>query len=404
MFPDPELLGVDPIIPDPTYVQQSGARAALVLTHGHEDHIGGVPHVAAAHGRPGLRHAADARARRTEAARTRARRDRPSSCRCGRATRRRSDRSTIEFIRVTHSIPDCVALAIHTPVGIVVHTGDFKIDQTPIDGEHFDIHRFASSARQGVLALFADSTNVDRRGFTGPRPKSWRRSRKSSPARTGRWSWPLRVEHLSDADPRGSGGAVRSQGRVRRPRHDRELARSRSVSATCGFPPACRSRLGCPQLSAAGHPVSDDRLAGRADVGVVADRHRRPSAREARPRRHRRAVGPRHPREREGDWPRHRPRRAARRRRHLRRDQTRARIGSRQRGRAQTDALAGPPAVFHPRARGISATVAACAHRRAVVRGTRATAGDSARRERRFARARRQWAPGSRERRRSAAC
>src|SRR5207245_3634537 len=73
----------------------------------------------------------------------------------------------IEFIRVTHSMPDCVALAIHTPEGVIVHTGDFKIDQTPIDGEHFDVHRFAELGAAGVLALFADSTNIDRRGFTG---------------------------------------------------------------------------------------------------------------------------------------------------------------------------------------------------------------------------------------------
>src|SRR5438067_12932800 len=64
-------------------------------------------------------------------------------------------------------MPDCAALAIHTPVGIVVHTGDFKIDQTPIDGAHFDVHRFAQLGSEGVLALFADSTNIDRRGFTG---------------------------------------------------------------------------------------------------------------------------------------------------------------------------------------------------------------------------------------------
>src|SRR3989442_14938087 len=85
---------------------------------------------------------------------------------------RRRERVTIgpfsvEFIRVTHSMPDCVALAIHTPVGVIVHTGDFKIDQTPIDGEHFDVHRFAQLGSEGVLALFADSTNIDRRGFTG---------------------------------------------------------------------------------------------------------------------------------------------------------------------------------------------------------------------------------------------
>ena len=73
----------------------------------------------------------------------------------------------VEFIRVTHSMPDCVALALHTPAGVIVHTGDFKVDQTPLDGEHFDFHRFAALGAQGVLALFADSTNIDRRGWTG---------------------------------------------------------------------------------------------------------------------------------------------------------------------------------------------------------------------------------------------
>src|SRR5207253_8088972 len=73
----------------------------------------------------------------------------------------------IEFVRVTHSMPDCVALAIHTPAGILIHTGDFKIDQTPLDGQAFDLHRFAELGAAGVLALFSDSTNADRRGFTG---------------------------------------------------------------------------------------------------------------------------------------------------------------------------------------------------------------------------------------------
>ena len=73
----------------------------------------------------------------------------------------------VEFLRVTHSTPDCVAIAIHTPVGTIIHTGDFKIDQTPIDGQHFDLHRFAELGTPGVLALFADSTNIDRKGFTG---------------------------------------------------------------------------------------------------------------------------------------------------------------------------------------------------------------------------------------------
>jgi ribonuclease J len=74
---------------------------------------------------------------------------------------------TIEFLRVTHSTPGCVAVAIHTPVGVIIHSGDFKVDQTPLDGEHFDFHRFAELGAQGVLALFSDSTNIERPGFTG---------------------------------------------------------------------------------------------------------------------------------------------------------------------------------------------------------------------------------------------
>jgi ribonuclease J len=74
---------------------------------------------------------------------------------------------SIEFLRVTHSMPDCVAVAIHTPRGVVVHTGDFKIDQTPLDGEHVDLPRLAELGTQGVLAMLGDSTNIDRKGFAG---------------------------------------------------------------------------------------------------------------------------------------------------------------------------------------------------------------------------------------------
>src|SRR5262245_35903098 len=166
MFPDPELLGVDRIIPDLAYLQQRGPAAALVLTHGHEDHIGGVPHVlphldgpiyatplTLALVEPKLQEHGLAGSHPLLAVRP--------------YDRVQAGPFTIEFIRVTHSMPDCGALAIHTPAGVVSHTGDFKIDQTPLDGEHFDVHRFAELGGQGVLALFADSTNIDRRGFTG---------------------------------------------------------------------------------------------------------------------------------------------------------------------------------------------------------------------------------------------
>ena len=167
MFAGPELPGVDLLIPDLTYLQRCQPRpSALLLTHGHEDHIGGVPYfwpliegnvyaspLTLALLRPKLEEHGIDPGDRLVAVKPR-QRVRIGDC-------------EVEFLRVTHSMPDCLALAIHTPAGTIVHTGDFKIDQTPIDGQHFDVHRFAELGSAGVLALFGDSTNVDRKGFTG---------------------------------------------------------------------------------------------------------------------------------------------------------------------------------------------------------------------------------------------
>ena len=167
MFPEPEAFGVDLVIPDLTPLDAYRGRIkALVLTHGHEDHIGAIPHVidridgpiygspfTLAMVQPKLEeHGIDVRDRLTPV--------RPRQIVDVGEFR-------IEFLRVTHSMPDCLALAIHTPVGILVHTGDFKIDQTPLDGETFDLHRMGELGSAGVLALLSDSTNADREGFTG---------------------------------------------------------------------------------------------------------------------------------------------------------------------------------------------------------------------------------------------
>lgn len=167
MFPEPELFGVDLVIPDVSALDRyAGKLAALILTHGHEDHIGAVPHIlrhvqGPVYGTPFTlallqpkldEHGIDAEGRLITVA--------PKQ-------RVEIGPFTVEFLRVTHSVPDCVALAIHTPQGVLIHTGDFKIDYTPLDDERTDLRRLAELGQQGVLALFADSTNADRPGTTG---------------------------------------------------------------------------------------------------------------------------------------------------------------------------------------------------------------------------------------------
>jgi ribonuclease J len=165
MFPEPELLGVDLIIPDLRQLQQYRIQA-LVLTHGHEDHIGAVPHVlpfvdGPIYGTPLTLAFVEAKlAAHSDEARARLTHVRPRD-------RVQVGSFTIEFLRVTHSMPDCVAVAVTTPAGLVLHTGDFKIDQTPLDGEHVDFHRFAELGAAGVLVLLGDSTNVERKGVSG---------------------------------------------------------------------------------------------------------------------------------------------------------------------------------------------------------------------------------------------
>ena len=167
MFPGPDSFGVDLVIPDLSHLRQAGRRlSALVLTHGHEDHIGGVPYVwnmldGPVYGTPLTLALLEPKLEEHNIESE------------GRLTPVSAGETVgigpleIEFIHVTHSMPGCAALAIHSPAGTIVHTGDYKFDQTPVAGDPTDTRRLAELGRSGVLALFGDSTNADRQGFTG---------------------------------------------------------------------------------------------------------------------------------------------------------------------------------------------------------------------------------------------
>jgi ribonuclease J len=166
MFPDVELLGVDIVTPDFSYLEEHAEHVrGLVLTHGHEDHIGGVPFLLSSLNVPvyGTEFTLALVERRLEEhdllKKTRLHSVKPGD-------RVALGPFNIEFIRVTHSIVSAVALAITTPLGVVIHTGDFKVDPTPTDNELFDLHTLADYGKRGVLLLMSDSTNVDRPGYT----------------------------------------------------------------------------------------------------------------------------------------------------------------------------------------------------------------------------------------------
>ncbi|HWF13173.1 MAG TPA: ribonuclease J [Candidatus Acidoferrales bacterium] len=166
MFPEAELLGVDIVIPDITYLKQNKQfLRAILLTHGHEDHIGALPYILRDLQVPiyGTRFTLALVHKRLE---EHGILDKTKLCEVIPGRMLEVGPFEVEFISVTHSTIDCVALAIRTPVGVVIHTGDFKIDQTPTDGQPFDMHAFARYGAEGVLALFSDSTNVERPGYT----------------------------------------------------------------------------------------------------------------------------------------------------------------------------------------------------------------------------------------------
>ena len=165
-FPEDDMLGVDLVIPDMTYLEKNKEKIrGLVITHGHEDHIGAIPYLLKQINVPiyATKLTVGLIENKLEEHKL-LRSTKMKVVNPGQTITLGSMR--VEFIRITHSIPDACALAIHTPVGTIVHTGDFKIDYTPIDGEMVDFGRLAALGNKGVLALLSDSTNAERKGYT----------------------------------------------------------------------------------------------------------------------------------------------------------------------------------------------------------------------------------------------
>jgi len=165
-FPEDDMLGIDLVIPDLSYLEKNKEKIrGLVITHGHEDHIGSIPYLLKQFSVPiyGTKLTIGLIEHKLEEHKL-LRSTKLKVVNPGQTINLGSMK--VEFIRTTHSIPDACSLAIHTPVGIVVHTGDFKIDYTPIDGEMVDFGRLAALGNKGVLALMSDSTNAERKGYT----------------------------------------------------------------------------------------------------------------------------------------------------------------------------------------------------------------------------------------------
>ena len=166
MFPDAEMLGVDLVMPDLTFLKENRQQVrAVILTHGHEDHIGAVPYFLSEIDVPvyGTAFTLSLVERRLEEY------DLEKEPRLIKVKPKQAigiGPFKIEFIHVTHSIVSAVALAITTPLGVIIHTGDFKVDPTPTDNELFDLHTLADYGKRGVLLLLSDSTNADRPGYT----------------------------------------------------------------------------------------------------------------------------------------------------------------------------------------------------------------------------------------------
>ena len=295
--------------------------------------------------------------------------------------------------------PDCVAVALHTPQGVLVHTGDFKIDYTPLDHQPTDLGRLAELGAAGVLALFADSTNVDRRGVTGSETDVVDAFDELFATTEGKLvvasfaSSVYRMQLIVDLAAKFDRQvAFVGRGMQENSQIAQRLGYLR-VPTGVGIKDADVGQLPRRRRRVPGH-----RLAGRAAGGAVAHRHRRPPSRLARARRHRRALGPGHSRQREADRPGRQPPGPAPGRRGDRGDAPRPRLGPRQRRRAEAGAVAGAAALPGAGPRRVPPAVAPRAGRRAGHRRPAGADAGAAGRERPPAALRRRGRPRARHR------
>ena len=300
MFPEAELLGVDIVVPDISYLIENRQQVrGIVLTHGHEDHIGALPWILSELnvpvGAPNSRWPTSKTSSTSTACSMT-----PICARSAPDERFKIGPFTVHPIQVTHSLVDCVALAIHTPLGVMIHTGDFKVDPTPTDNRLFDLHAFAEYGKEGVLALFQDSTNVERNGYT-PSERAVRRKFDEvfRAHRAAAVHLLLLVVDPSHQARGGTGAGARPQDRLHRPL-DEQLGRDRRGprlhrNSRRTADPSRRDE----EFRSGKSLRADQRHAGRADVGAVARRGRQSQARQDREGRHGGAFVAHHSRQRE---------------------------------------------------------------------------------------------------------
>ena len=298
-FPRDEHLGVDLILPDFGYLRDRPVRA-VVLTHAHEDHVGALPYL--------LREVTvpEIWATRLTLGLVKSKLDEHGLLRASELREADPDAGAvdlgpfrIEFIRMAHSIPDAVGLAIETSAGRVFHTGDWKLDHTPVDGLKTDVGRLAELGNRGVDLLLADSTNAERAGFTRSERVVGEAFRQIIPARSGRVlvsSFASNIHRMQQAID----VAVDTNRKV--VVVGRSMRRNMNVARNLGYVDVPEAMLVKPADldDIPPRPAADPlhRLAGRAALGAHPDRLQRPSRDQGRARRHRDHLGAPGPRQR----------------------------------------------------------------------------------------------------------